>query len=206
MIMHKNRRMILVLPQNEQNSPKHENSQIPQAQGNVTVTIADVHIPPHHIDVQHGASSSSHDQGSIQEDDTMTEQNVANNTIVKKPHACNSGAAEAAAAGAEALPPPPSAGERSKTDVEQGKSQAKSSSPLKERLITFFTHGLSTKAKQVTKRLYRSPNKTHSKSKEGDESVKHPPQKIKHLRTRRRIRRTRRIMKKMKHLQETSVE
>ena len=94
-------------PQNKQNSLKHENSQIPQAQGNVTVdlTVADVHTPPCHIDVQHGASSSSHDQGLIQEDDTMTEQNVANNTIVKKPHACDSRAAEAVAAeaGAEAV-------------------------------------------------------------------------------------------------------
>ena len=122
-------------PQNEQNSLKCENSEIPQ--GNVRVTITNVHTPPCHIDVQHRASSSSHDQGSIQEDNILMEQNVANNTVVKKLHACDSGAAEAAAAGAgvEASPPPPplpSAGERSKTDVEQGKSQAKSSSPLKE--------------------------------------------------------------------------
>ena len=114
----------------------------------------------------------------------MMEQNVADNTIVKKPHAYDSGAVEAAAAGvgaeaaaagvgAEASPPPPpplpSAGERSKKDVEQGKSQAKSSSPLKERLATFFTHGLSAKAKEVTTRLSRSPNKNHSKSEEDDE-------------------------------------
>ena len=114
------------------------------------------------------------------------EQNVADNTVVKKPHACDHGAAEAVAAGAGAeaagagvgaeastTPPPPllpSAGERSKTDVEQGKSQAKSSSPLKERLSTFFTHGLLAKAKQVTRRLCRSPNKKHSKSEEGNES------------------------------------
>ena len=68
------------------------------------------------------------------------EQNVTKNTIVKKPHACDSGAAEAVAVGAGAAAatgvgaeaPPPSAGENSKTDVEQGKSPAKSSSPLKE--------------------------------------------------------------------------
>ena len=162
-------------PQNEQNSLKHENTEIPQR--NVRIISADVHTTPHHIDVQHAASSSSScDEGSIQKDDTLMEQNVADNTVVKKHHACDSGAgAEAGGAvvGAEAstTPPPPplpSAGERSKTDVEQGKLQAKSSSPLKERLTTFFT--LLAKAKQVTKRLYRSPNKNHSKSKEGDES------------------------------------
>ena len=154
-------------PQNEQNSPKHKNSQIPQAHGNVTVTIANIHSPLHHIDVQHRASSSIYDQGSIQEDDTVMEQNVTDNTIVKKPYACDSGAAEAVATGAGTatagvgaeVSSPPSAGERSKTDVEQGKSQAKSSSPLKERLTTFFTHGLLAKARQVTNRLYRSPNK-----------------------------------------------
>ena len=99
----------------------------------------------------------------------------------------------------QAQPPPPlpSARETSKTDVEWVKSQAKSSSPLKERLTTFFTHGMSAKAKEVTQRLYISPNKNHSKSEEGDEShSKASPQKIKHLRTRRRRTRTRNLMKK----------
>ena len=195
-------------PQNEQNSLKHENTEIPQ--GNVRVIGADIHTTPHHINVQHTASSSSssHHEGSIQEDDTLMEQNVTNNTMVKKPHACDSRTAEAVGAGvgAEAPPPPPpSKGERSKTDVEQGKSQAKSSPPLKERLSTFFTHGLSAKAKHVTGRLYRSPNKNCSKFEEGDEShSKASPQKIKHLRRRRR--RGNLMKKKMKHAEQKKMK
>ena len=76
----------------------------------MTVIGADVHTTPCCIDVQHAASSSSScHEGSIQEDDTLMEQNVANNAMVKKPHACDSGAAEAVGAGvgAEASTPPP---------------------------------------------------------------------------------------------------
>ena len=118
-------------------------------------------LPPPHIHKEHGASD---DQASIsiQGDDMLTEQNVANNTVVKKPHAGNSGTAAGARPGVAAA---------SMTNVEQGKSPAKSSSsPLKEKW-TSFTQGLSNKAEQVTKRLYnKSPNKKCSKSEEGDES------------------------------------
>ena len=89
------------------------------------------------------------------------EQNVANNTMVKKPHAGNSGAVVGAGATAAAA--------ASTTDVEQGKSLAKSSSPLKEKFAS-FTQELTARAKQVTERLYKSPNKKCSKSEEGDES------------------------------------
>ena len=54
------------------------------------------HTPsPPHIHIEHRASG---DQASvsIQGDDTLMEQNVANNTVVKKPHAGNSGAAAGA--------------------------------------------------------------------------------------------------------------
>ena len=115
--------------------------------------------------MEHRASSSSHDQASIQEDHTLMEE-----TIVKKPHAGNSGAVEAASAagaGAEAAAGIGAEAELSNTDVEQGKSPTKPSSPLKEKW-TKSTHGLLAKAKQVTKRLY-SPNKKCSKSKEGGE-------------------------------------
>ena len=103
------------------------------------------------------------------------------NTIVKKPYACDSRAAEPVATGAGAL----AAGgsekhhhhhhDQQEKDQRQmlnrGKSPAKSLSPLKERLTTFFTDGLSAKARQVTNRRYiGSPNKNCSKSKEGDES------------------------------------
>ena len=62
------------------------------------VISTDIHTTPCCIDVQHAASSSSSDdEGSIQEADTLMEQNVADNTVVKKPHACDSGAAGAGA-------------------------------------------------------------------------------------------------------------
>ena len=95
----------------------------------------------------------------------LTEQNVANNTVVKKPHVDNSRTAAGARPGAA------TAAAASTTDVEQGKSLAKSSSsPLKEKW-TSFIQGLSDKAKQVTEKLYnKSPNKKCSKLEEGDES------------------------------------
>ena len=40
--------------EDKQNSPKHENTEIPQ--GNVRVIAANVHTTPHCIDVQHAAS------------------------------------------------------------------------------------------------------------------------------------------------------
>ena len=94
----------------------------------------------------------------------LTEQNVANNTMVKKPHVDKSRTAAGARPGAATAA-------ASTTNVEQGISLAKSSSsPLKEKW-TSFTQGLSDKAKQVTERLYnKSPNKKCSKLEESDES------------------------------------
>ena len=79
------------------------------------------------------------------------------------------------------------------TDVEQGKSPAKSSSPLKQKL-TSFTQGLTAKAKQVANRLYKCPTKSvKNQKKVMNQTVKHPLKKRKHLR-RRRIRRKKGLM------------
>ena len=77
-------------PQNKQYSLQWENYEIPQHYRREI--IADVHPLPSHIQIEHRASSSG-DQASIliQGDETM-EQNVADNTVVKKPHVGNSGA------------------------------------------------------------------------------------------------------------------
>ena len=94
-------------PQNKQYSLQQENYEIPQCYRREI--IADIHSPLCHIHIEHGASG---DQASvlILGDDTLTEQNVANNTVVKKPHAGNSGAAAGAGATAAAA--------ASMTDVE----------------------------------------------------------------------------------------
>ena len=167
-------------PQNEQYSPQWKNYEIPQC--NRREIVADIHPFPTHIQIEHEASSSG-DQASIliQGDDTLMEPNIVNNTMVKKPHAGSSGAAAGARPGAATAA-------ASTTDVEQGKSLAESSSPLKQKL-TSFTQGLTTKAKQVTDRLYKSPNKKCSKSEECDESDSEAStEKRKHLRRRRRRR------------------
>ena len=76
-------------PQNKQYSPQQENTQHYRRE-----IVADVHPLPTHIQIEHGASSSGDQTSiSIQGDDMLMEQNVANNTMVKKPHMGNSGAA-----------------------------------------------------------------------------------------------------------------